>query len=140
MILMSDLVHANGLHVDTASAHFKGQDRDRWATINEKLRSVAGALQLQEPSRYHELGTYLECLAGIEMPTGLCSTAHHRFAVLDVICTSGRGRKDPASALYLKRPEPMRTASQFSKKIAEAAMTSRTHNGAVSILLTSWFG
>ncbi|KAL8942448.1 MAG: hypothetical protein Q9211_001391 [Gyalolechia sp. 1 TL-2023] len=81
--------------------------RSRWTAISDTLDIAAESHGRNFRNELSVIGQYLQSLAAIPMPPTLPSmlnTDHKRFAIIDVLVTSGKGSKDPVQGSYLMRP------------------------------------
>ncbi|KAL8766501.1 MAG: hypothetical protein Q9209_006717 [Squamulea sp. 1 TL-2023] len=87
--------------------------KGRWNAIARALGFVASLQGRNERNELSPSTDYLQSLASLPMPATLpkmLGTVNKRFAIIDVIVTTGKGRKEDASAPYLMRPMPLKLA------------------------------
>ncbi|KAL8799423.1 MAG: hypothetical protein Q9182_005908 [Xanthomendoza sp. 2 TL-2023] len=94
-----------------AQVHGAEDVANRWNEIAQAHKLAAESYGRNEKYELSLLGDYLQSLAGLPVPATLpemLETGNERFAIIDVIITAGKGRKEDASAPYLMRPMPLR--------------------------------
>ncbi|KAL8735343.1 MAG: hypothetical protein Q9166_000888 [cf. Caloplaca sp. 2 TL-2023] len=83
----------------------------RWNEIAGALKLAAESLGRNERNAMSPISEYLQSLADLPMPATLpdmLEFGSKRFAVIDVVVITGKGRKEEASAPYLMRPLPLK--------------------------------
>ncbi|KAL8781678.1 MAG: hypothetical protein Q9213_005895 [Squamulea squamosa] len=83
----------------------------RWNEIAQALGFAADSYGWNERNEPSPSTDFLQSLASLPMPATLpnmLGTVNTRFATIDVIVTTGKGRKEDASAPYLMRPIPLK--------------------------------
>lgn len=83
----------------------------RWDAIATPLKLAAQSNERGKNGELSRISDYLQSLACLPMPAALpemLKMDNQRFAILDVIVTLGKGRKEEASAPYLMRPLPLK--------------------------------
>ena len=104
----------SGQNFDGTLTHSKRAKRgstasqQRLAAINNLLRAEAEDLGRDSCGSLTLLGEYLVNLSGIEMPEGLLTAGKAKYGIIDVILTSGQGKKDNPSCGYLLQPASIR--------------------------------
>ncbi|KAL8922696.1 MAG: hypothetical protein Q9208_005009 [Pyrenodesmia sp. 3 TL-2023] len=92
-------------------AHAAQQANSRWAEISNGLISAAESNGRNNQNQLSMVGEYLQSLAAIPMPVelpGKLKGSPKRFAVIDVVVTTGKGSKDGPSGTYLFRSIPLK--------------------------------
>ena len=77
--------------------------RHRWTTISDGLKLAAEANGRNQHNELPAVGQYLQNLAAVPMPAtvpNMLKTSRNRFALIDVVVTTGKGNKDDASGAY----------------------------------------
>ncbi|KAL8989703.1 MAG: hypothetical protein Q9177_001461 [Variospora cf. flavescens] len=77
--------------------------RNRWTNISDGLKLAAEANGRNKHNELPAVGQYLQKLAAVPMPAtvpNMLKTSRSRFAVIDVVVTTGKGNKDDASGAY----------------------------------------
>ncbi|KAL8724474.1 MAG: hypothetical protein Q9181_006810 [Wetmoreana brouardii] len=99
--------------------------RSRWAKIAHALISAAETTGRNSRDELPYIGQYLQSLASLPMPAALPAlVTTGRFAIIDVVVSAGKGRKDDASKIYLARPMPLKLHG-FDLRIDTALNPSR---------------
>ncbi|KAL8688633.1 MAG: hypothetical protein Q9224_004836 [Gallowayella concinna] len=102
ILVADDRIGPNDVAEDVAS---------RWNEIAQAHKLAAESHKRNEKNEMSCLGDYLQSLASLPMPATLpelLETGNKRFAIIDVVITAGRGRKQDASTPYLMRPTPLK--------------------------------
>ncbi|KAL8681323.1 MAG: hypothetical protein Q9186_002532 [Xanthomendoza sp. 1 TL-2023] len=102
ILVADDRIGPNDVAEDVAS---------RWNEIAQAHKLAAESHKRNEKNEMSCLGDYLHSLASLPMPATLpelLETGNKRFAIIDVVITAGRGRKQDASTPYLMRPTPLK--------------------------------
>ena len=81
---------------------------NRLTEINNLLLMQPEATDRDGRGRLSVLGEYLNSLAAVELPQELCSGGNARLGVVDVVLTSGLGKKDVPTKGYLTHPTSAR--------------------------------
>ncbi|KAL8704567.1 MAG: hypothetical protein Q9201_002259 [Fulgogasparrea decipioides] len=99
--------------------------RSRWAKIAHALMSAAETTGRNSRDELPGIGQYLQSLASLPVPAALPAlVTTGQFAVIDVVVSTGKGRKDDVSGIYLARPMPLKLHG-FGMRIDTALNTSR---------------
>ncbi|KAL9601789.1 MAG: hypothetical protein Q9219_002279 [cf. Caloplaca sp. 3 TL-2023] len=99
------------LQASPNSAGVEEAAQNRWSNISQALQTAAQNYGRSPTNELPSIGRYLQSLAAVPFPAALLTllqTNHRRFALIDVVVTTGKGNKDPADAAYLSRPMALR--------------------------------
>ncbi|KAI4153372.1 MAG: hypothetical protein LQ340_002346 [Diploschistes diacapsis] len=77
---------------------------ERLAAINNILQSNPEVLKTDDQGQLTILGEYFQSLAKVKLPQDIRVGGRARFGVIDVVVTSGWGKKDDPSNKYLVKP------------------------------------
>ncbi|KAL8950323.1 MAG: hypothetical protein Q9222_003646 [Ikaeria aurantiellina] len=94
----------------SSQSHSEGIRR-RWAEIGKKLAVAAESSGRNDREELSASGQYLESLASWPMPATLSQrleSTQERFAIIDVIVTTGKGRKEDVRVSYIISPTPLK--------------------------------
>ncbi|KAL8806784.1 MAG: hypothetical protein Q9200_004924, partial [Gallowayella weberi] len=94
-----------------AQVHRAQDVANRWTEIAQAHKLAAESYGRNDKYELSLIGDYLQSLADLPMPATLpemLETGNERFAIIDIVITTGKGRKEDASAPYLMRPTPLR--------------------------------
>lgn len=121
----------HGSHLQEAEAE------QRWKEVSRALMNEAHALGLNEKERRPPSGEFLEHLADMKMPAevrDMQSVSGHKYGVIDVVMTLGKGRKYPTSFGFLREPRHMANEAfkerSLSKRAESEEVDSSAANGA----------
>ena len=113
-----------GQNPDGTLKHFKFAigSQQRLRVINRLLSSEAEKLGRDVNGQLTQLGKYLVSLSKIEIPELQSSAKTNvKYGIIDVVLTSGQGKKDDPSAGYLSQPISMRLSELQLQTLANDA-------------------
>ncbi len=108
----------------------------RWKEIANALSIAAKTYGRNEKDEMSSISDYLQSLVNLPMPATLpemLETENKRFAIIDVVITVGRGRKEHASAPYLTKPMPLKLEGFSDPSTARAIDTPQPQNRSPSV-------
>ncbi|KAL8858277.1 MAG: hypothetical protein Q9178_005140 [Gyalolechia marmorata] len=112
----------------------------RWKEIADALSIAAKSYGRNERDEMFSISDYLQSLVNLPMPTTLpetLETENKRFAVIDVVITVGKGRKENPSAPYLTKPMPLKLEGFSDPATLRAIGTPQPRNRSLSVHSTT---
>ncbi|KAL8917988.1 MAG: hypothetical protein Q9172_005596 [Xanthocarpia lactea] len=112
----------------------------RWKEIADALSIAAKSYGRNERDEMFSISDYLQSLVNLPMPATLpetLETENKRFAIIDVVVTVGKGRKESPSAPYLTKPMPLKLEGFSDPVTIRAIGTSQPQNRNPSVHSTT---
>ncbi|KAL8909927.1 MAG: hypothetical protein Q9171_004748, partial [Xanthocarpia ochracea] len=112
----------------------------RWKEIAVALSIAAKSYGRNERDEMFAISDYLQSLVNLPMPATLpemLETENKRFAIIDVVVTVGKGRKEHPSAPYLTKPMPLKLEGFSDPATIRAIDTPQPQNRSPSVHSTT---